>query len=187
MVGKLSYFKTKTIKATNSPLQQEKDKFHTSKKNNERYAACSAPQEVKDSSTGLVGQVVKFQRRFKCLNSCAHTGNHRVCCFESLSVRHFSDPMSHASHLGGATITMQGNGQRPRSKGGAEEMERKAAVEAEAAEHLKVCSSLDLTTASKQTWIMPHRNRLENALAALCRGKTCHRATTPASMQGSFF
>lgn len=37
----------------------------TSKKENERYATCPAPQEVKDCGTGLVVQVGKFQRSLK--------------------------------------------------------------------------------------------------------------------------
>lgn len=40
-------------------LRQEKDEFNPSKKENERYAACPAPQEVKDSGTGLGDQVHK--------------------------------------------------------------------------------------------------------------------------------
>lgn len=94
-----------------SPLQQEKDGFNTSKKDNERYAACPAPQEVKDSGTGLVGQVVKFQRRFEWHNSCAHTGIYRVCDFEILLVSTFQ-----------TWYTMWGNEQWSWSKGGVEEV-----------------------------------------------------------------
>lgn len=46
-------------------LQQEKGSFNPRKKENERYAASAALQEVKDSGTGLVDQVAKFHRRFK--------------------------------------------------------------------------------------------------------------------------
>lgn len=150
-----------------SPLQQEKDGFNTSKKDNERYAACPAPQEVKDSGTGLVGQVVKFQRRFKWHNSCAHTGIYRVCDFEILLVSTFQT-WYHMHQIKAASLlqceeTNNDHGQKEEWK-----KWRKAVAEDEAAENLSVCSLLDLTTVSKQTWIMLHHNCAENALELHC-------------------
>lgn len=45
--------------------QQEKVEFNPSQKENDRYAACPAPQEFKDRDTGFVDQVGKFHGRFK--------------------------------------------------------------------------------------------------------------------------
>lgn len=170
----------------NSPLQQEKDGFNTSKKDNERYAACPAPQEVKDSGTGLVGQVVKFQRRFKWHNSCAHTGIYRVCDFKNPFSEYFSDLISHASHLGGVTFTMRGNEQWSWSKGGVEEVKESGSRGWSRWEFKRLlfigsddCVQTNLDNVASQL-------RRECARAALCRGKTCHGVTTPVLMPRSF-